>query len=255
MPEMITLLGVAMPLGPKVFAAVAVVFVAGVIRGFTGFGSALLIVPALAVLYGPVEAVVIEILLESPVSLGLLWGAIRVAERKTVLPMLGMFLLFVPVGTVLLTTISPDIVRICISVFVLTMVAILSLQTRMVALVSPKVTLIAGMVSGVAQGMTGMAGPLFATALLARGESARLTRANIIVMAAAIIAISVVSFASFGLISRRTLVLAMVTSPAMLSGVWMGAVLFGRLSHWNLRGGILVFLAVTALATLFQALG
>lgn len=254
MPETITLLGVTMVLGPKVLAAVVAVFIAGVIRGFTGFGSALLIVPALAMLFGPVEAVVIEILLEIPVSLGLLWAAARVAERRTVLPMLGMFVLFVPVGTVLLTVINPDIVKICISVFVLTMVLILSQQARMATLVSPRASLVSGAISGVSQGMTGMAGPLFATALMARGEAARLTRANIIVVAAAIIAISVVSFAAFGLITRRTLVLALVTSPAMLLGVWAGAALFRHLSHWNLRGAILIFLAMTAVASLFQAL-
>ena len=40
-----------------------VVLIAGIIRGFTGFGSALLAVPALATIYGPVEAVVIEVLI------------------------------------------------------------------------------------------------------------------------------------------------------------------------------------------------
>lgn len=254
MPETITLLGVTMALGPKILAAAAAVFIAGIIRGFTGFGSALLIVPALAMLFGPVEAVVIEVLLEIPVSLGLLSAAAQVAERKTVLPMLGMFVVFVPVGTALLSVIDPDIAKICISMFVLAMVLILSKQSSMAALLSPRASLISGAISGVSQGMTGMAGPLFATALMARGETARLTRANIIVVAAAIIAISVVSFAAFGLITRRTLVLALVTSPAMLLGVWAGAVLFRRMSHRNLRGAILIFLALTAVTTLLQAL-
>ena len=97
-----------------------VVFVAGIVRGFTGFGSALLAVPALAVIYGPVQAVVIEVLIEVPVCLGLLPTAVKHAERRTILPMIAMFFLFVPVGAVLLTTINPDLVKIFISLFVLT---------------------------------------------------------------------------------------------------------------------------------------
>ena len=54
-----------------------VVYFSGIIRGYTGFGSALLTVPALAILFGPVQAVAIEILIEIPVSIGLLPKAIK----------------------------------------------------------------------------------------------------------------------------------------------------------------------------------
>ena len=93
-----TILGFNLELGVEVYAILVVVLLAGVIRGFAGFGSALLTVPVLSMLYGPVQAVVIAVLLEVPTSLGLLPIAIRGADRKTVFPMLIMFVLFVPVG-------------------------------------------------------------------------------------------------------------------------------------------------------------
>ena len=96
MPETITILNATIDLDSKLLLLFVVVYIAGIIRGFTGFGSALLTVPALAVLYGPVEAVIIEVLIEIPVSLGLLPVVLRKAERKTVLPMLLMFIVFVP---------------------------------------------------------------------------------------------------------------------------------------------------------------
>ena len=68
-----------------------VVYFSGIIRGYTGFGSALLTVPALAILFGPVQAVAIEILIEIPVSIGLLPKAIKSFEKKTVLPILLTF--------------------------------------------------------------------------------------------------------------------------------------------------------------------
>ena len=94
-----------------------VVYFSGIIRGYTGFGSALLTVPALAILFGPVQAVAIEILIEIPVSIGLLPKAIKSFEKKTVLPILLTFVIFVPLGTFLLILIDPDIVKIVISLF------------------------------------------------------------------------------------------------------------------------------------------
>ena len=63
-----------------------------------------------------------------------------------------------------------------------------------------------------------------------------------------------ISFFLVGLISLQAVVYAALSTPAILLGVWTGAILFNRFSHLNLRGIILAFLAVTAIVTLFQAL-
>lgn len=252
MPEMINLFGLSIALDMQLVILFAIVFVAGIIRGFLGFGSALLTVPALSMLYGPAQAVVIGVLIEIPTSLGLLPVAIRESERRTVWSMLLTFVVFVPVGALLLKAVDPELMKTVISFLVLAMVGIIALQDRMVLFLSRFGTLFAGAVSGVAQGMTGMAGPLFVTALLARGESAILTRANIVASAGGLIAISVISFWAVGLITRETIIYTSLATPSILLGLWAGSVLFRRLSNWNLRGIILVFLAVTAVVTLFR---
>ena len=252
MPEMIDLFGLSVALDMQLVILFAIVFVAGIIRGFLGFGSALLTVPALSMLYGPAQAVVIGVLIEIPTSLGLLPVAIRESEPRTVWSMLLTFVVFVPVGALLLKAVDPALMKTVISFLVLLMVGIIALQDRMVLFLSRFGILFAGAVSGVAQGMTGMAGPLFVTALLARGESAILTRANIVASAGGLIAISVISFWAFGLITTETIIYTSLATPSILLGVWAGSVLFRRLSHWNLRGIILVFLAVTAVVTLFR---
>ena len=212
---MVELFGFSVVLDIKLALMCTVVFVAGIIRGFLGFGSALLIVPALSVLYGPALAVVIGVLIEIPTSLGLLPVAIRQAERRTVTKMLLTFLVFVPVGTLLLKSVNPEWMKVVISLVVLVMVGIIALQERMVVLLSHFGTLFAGATSGVAQGMTGMAGPLFVTALLARGESAIQTRANIVALAGGLITISATSFIlachSSGCMGRIRLVSTSIT--------------------------------------------
>ncbi|MEM7196473.1 MAG: sulfite exporter TauE/SafE family protein [Pseudomonadota bacterium] len=229
-----------------------IVFVAGVIRGFLGFGSALLTVPAVAVLYGPTQAVVFGVLIEIPTTLGLLHVAVRDSERRTVGSMLVTFIVFVPIGTLLLKVVDPDLMKVVISVLVLVMVGMLALQDRMILFLSQFGTLATGAISGVAQGMTGMAGPLFVTALLARGESAVRTRGNTVALAGGLITVSVISFSTFGLITAEVLFYTILASPSILLGVWAGSILFRRLSHWNLRRIILVFLAITAVVSLLR---
>jgi len=250
LPEIVTLYGIPVALDWQLALLFAIVFLAGIIRGFAGFGSALLAVPALAVLYGPAQAVVIEVLLEIPVTLGLLPIAVRDAERRTVLPMLAMFVLFVPLGALLLKAVDPQLMKVGLSILVLIMVAIMAQQERLASFLSQKAILFAGALSGIAQGMTGMAGPLFVTALLARGEDVTLTRANIIALAGGLITISVISFWAVGLMHLQTVIYAALATPAIMLGVWTGSQLFQRMPHWNLRGIILVILAVTAVVTL-----
>lgn len=251
---MIDLFGLSVALDMQLLVLMVIVFVAGIIRGFLGFGSALLTVPALTLLYGPAQAVVIGVLIEIPTTLGLLPVAIRESERRTVWSMLLTFVVSVPAGALLLKAVDPELMKIVISFLVLAMVGVLALQDRMVLFLSRSGTLIAGAVSGLAQGMTGMAGPLFVTALLARGENAILTRANIVALAGGLISVSVISFWIVGLITAETVIYAVLATPSILLGVWAGSVLFRRLPGWNLRGIILIFLALIAVATLARTL-
>ncbi|MEM7208109.1 MAG: sulfite exporter TauE/SafE family protein [Pseudomonadota bacterium] len=252
MPESLDLLDPSVAIDLRLVMLFAIVFVAGVIRGFLGFGSALLTVPAVAILYGPAQAVVFGVLIEIPPSLGLLNVAIRDAERRTVWPMLLAFVAFVPVGTLFLKTTDPELMKNLISFLVLVMVGIIAVQDRMVLFLSRTGILFSGAVSGFTQGMSGIAGPVFVAALLARGESAALTRANTVALAAGLIAVSVISFWIAGLITTETIIYTILATPSILLGVWAGAVLFRRLSHWNVRGIILAFLAITAVFTLLR---
>lgn len=230
-----------------------IVFIAGIIRGFTGFGSALLAVPALAMLYGPAQAVVIEVLIEIPVTLGLLPTAVREADRKTVLPILAMFVIFVPLGALMLSLANPDYVKIGIGLFVLFSVLLMTQHHKIAGLFTPKSSYIVGALSGTTQGLTGMGGPLFATALIARNDPNARTRANIAAVAGGIIILSVVSFAIVGLITAPVLISAALACPAILLGVWTGTILFRSHSHRNLRGLLMGLLVAIAVVTLWDS--
>ena len=77
---MMELFGIEIALDYKLAVLAVAVVVGGIVRGFTGFGSALIIIPALTILFGPRQAVAMHIVMEIPVLLNLLPAAIRHAE-------------------------------------------------------------------------------------------------------------------------------------------------------------------------------
>ena len=67
--------------------ALGAVFVGGLFRGFAGIGAALIIVPALTLVYSPVTAVVLMSLIEIPGALQLARTAVREADWRGLAPL------------------------------------------------------------------------------------------------------------------------------------------------------------------------
>ena len=229
-------------------------FLAGVLRGFNGFGSALLSVPALSFVLDPAHAVVIATLTEIPVVLLLLPTVRRHANRSTTLPMILAFMIFVPIGAFALTSIDPTPMKIALCLFVLGMLGVLAKQDNIAAFMNRKTLIVAGALAGFSQGLTAVASPIFATAMIARGEDTQTTRANIIALAAVLIALSLISFGWLGLLTMQALVTAALVLIPLTVGVFCGQSLFNRASHLNLRPLFLGLVALTATSTLIQAL-
>ena len=229
-------------------------FLAGILRGFNGFGSSLLSVPALSFVIDPAQAVAIATLTEIPVVLLLLPSVIRHANAATTMPMVLAFVIFVPIGAFALTSIDPTPMKIALCLFVLIMLGILAKQDHIATFFNRKTLVAAGAFAGFSQGLTAIASPIFATAIIARGEDMQTTRANIIALATALITLSLISFGWFGILTLHTLTTAMIILIPLALGVCCGQGLFNRASHLNLQPVFMGLVALTALSTLTQEL-
>ncbi|MEM1384116.1 MAG: sulfite exporter TauE/SafE family protein [Pseudomonadota bacterium] len=245
------ILGVSIALDLWTAAALAAVLLGGFVRGLVGFGSALAMVPVLALVFGPRAAVAMHAIIEIPVILSLLPTAVRDAERRTVAPMLLALLLTTPVGALVLSQTDPGWMRVAISVVVLLMVLILSLQGRFNLFVGRIGTYGAGGIGGFVQGATGLGGPPVVAALLARGDLAATARGNVITVMSSMIALTVLLFAAYGLVTREVLVLGTLAAPFCLLGSLLGARAFRLLKSGLFRPIVLAVLSVSALASLF----
>ena len=103
----------------------AAAFAGGFIRGFVGFGGAVLLILAMSAIIGPREAVAIAALAGLPPMLQLLPAAIRSGERSFAIPFGLASFIGAPLGTWMLVSIAPEVMKIAIAVFVLFTVAVL----------------------------------------------------------------------------------------------------------------------------------
>jgi len=102
-------------IGPVSYAGLAIVagavLLAGFIRGFVGFGAALIIVMVLSAVYGPVMAVPAANLTGLPATFQLLPAAVHDSDWRFVLPFGLASFLIATLGVLVLISLDPAIMR------------------------------------------------------------------------------------------------------------------------------------------------
>lgn len=210
----------------SLLAAILATTVAGVMRGYSGFGTAVILAPIYSLLWGPRAGIPVMLLMELLVSLQLLPGAIKDADRRVVLPLGGAAAVATPMGAWVLLTADPEALRRFIGGFVLVFGLLLMSGWRYHGSRPLPLNLLVGTIAGLLKGSTGMSGPPVILYLLAGLEEAKRHRANLILFFATIAIISVVPPLLGGLIDLAVLVRLAVLLPVMAVSVPIGARLF-----------------------------
>ncbi|WP_340107555.1 sulfite exporter TauE/SafE family protein [Pikeienuella sp. HZG-20] len=204
----------------------AVVACAGLLRGFAGFGSALLIVPALSLSIGPTVAVAIATMLEGVATMLLLPAALKRADRRMMLIMSPCAAMAIPVGHALLVGLDPTLSNIAISGAILAMTAMIVAGARLPLRHSSAGHAVAGGLLGFFTGFGGVGGPPLVLYILAGGASPATKRASIITVSSISLTIALFSTAYFGLLTREALQGAAVLTPVFLLGGVAGSYAF-----------------------------
>ena len=93
---------------PEVLAlAIAIAAIAGIVRGITGFGGAMVMSPPMALLLGPLAAVPVVLLLESVAATPMWVQNRRLVRWRLIGPILDMGVHTVPLGTWVLLSVDP----------------------------------------------------------------------------------------------------------------------------------------------------
>ncbi len=234
----------------RLYAAALATALAGVMRGYSGFGTAVLLAPIYSTLWGPRVGVPVMLIMELIVSVQLLPKAFGDADRRVILPIGGAAFLATPLGAFILLTADGDLLRRFIGGFVLVFGLLLSSGWRYHGSRPLPLNIAVGTLAGLLKGATGMSGPPVILYLLAGPEEARRHRANLILFFATISVVSVIPPALGGLVGWTTAVKVLLLLPILTLCVPIGARLFHVVPDRWYRRAALAFLVTTGFVTL-----
>ena len=228
------------------FAAV----LAGVVRGFAGFGAGMLFTPIVSLAYEPRLAVAMLFVIDFVVAIPLLPKALRQYNIREVLPISIGATVTVPLGIYCLYSGDPVVLRYLISVVILVFVAILATGWRYRKPVSSLGFFGLGNLSGFLGGIATLYGPPILLFWMSRNTQSKTIRANIIIFFAYISLIAGLGLWTGNLLTREVFILSMVLLPVYSLAVWLGAHSFQFSNERFFRNLTYSLIAMVAISSL-----
>jgi len=230
----------------RLTALLAVAVVAGLVRGMSGFGAAMIYVPVASLLSGPQTAIVSVLLIDGLATLPLTWQARRLWRWREVLPLAIGAMLFVPVGAQLLVHADPETVRWAASLLILGLIGAVAAGWRYERPLPVPVTAAVGGASGLMGGLTGLAGPPVVLFCLGGKTPIMVLRANLFVFFTLIGLATAASYVATGLYTAPRLALGLLLLPLFGAGLVGGAKLARRIPERVFRAVALSLCALAA---------
>lgn len=238
-----------------VAGAAAMTFGAAYIRGLTGFGMAIILVPLLGLIVPPGEAVVLGILMQlliGPVGMKIILAD---ADRATAVPIALLAMATTPVGMVALDATTPDVARLLI-----TLVAV----GAFVAVLLPKqpeghrpgriAIAGTGISSGILTGFAAMPGPPVVPFYLRRHLEPKVARASMLLIFFGTAIAGTLAALWVGIATWRLFLLAAILFPPMWLGNYVGARHFGRVPPHIWQAMVAIMLGVAAVSAVVRLL-
>ncbi|MDB5314253.1 MAG: hypothetical protein JWO24_97 [Rhodospirillales bacterium] len=232
-------------------AAVFAVIIAGLMRGYAGFGTAILLAPIFSVLWGPRAGIPILLIIEMLVSVQLVPKTWRQANKRVIVPIGLAACLATPFGAYVLLTADAVVLKRAIGALVLVFGFLIMSPWRYHGTRPLALNVAVGVTSGLMKGATGMSGPPVILYLLSGMEAAREHRANLILFFASIAVVSVLPPLIAGLIDANVVLRTLALLPVMLVAVPLGARLFHVVpERWYRRFAFTILVVVGTIALL-----
>ena len=237
--------------GPELALALAIVLVGSTIMSLAGFGIGMVISPVLLLIADPQSVVMTINSLSIPVQALLIFRERRdLTPVRNGAPLAVAGLVGVPVGALVLSSASPDVLRITIAIVILAL-AIPSLfhiqrPLPMTGVMGPIVGFLGAMlVTGLGVGI-----PVVALYLVNQGWSGWAVRITIGFYYLVVAIGAVVVYAATGLFTLDKVWMVLSLVPAVLLGSLLASVLFKGINERALRYVILAVIVLSSLTLL-----
>jgi uncharacterized membrane protein YfcA len=235
---------------PGLGGLIAAALVAGLVRGFSGFGTAMVFLPVAAQVVSPLWAIVTLVVMDIFGPLPNLRRAIKDAHRRDLVLLLCGTLCLLPVGLMALSAVAPEIYRWGLSAVSLVLVACLVLGLRYRGVLFPPLIAGIGGIGGFLGGAIGVPGPPVILFYMASTLPVQVVRANVLLYLFAFDVLLLLIVALRGDLLAVPVVLGLLLALPNIAGNVIGAAVFnpGRAGLYRVVAYVIV--TVSALAGL-----
>lgn len=212
------------PTGLAVILSAA--FLGGIVRGFSGFGTALIFLPISTPFLGPFGALIGLTIMDIFGPLPNLHRAWRVVDRGDLVRLASGCALLLPVGLWVLTQVEPEVFRYVVSCLALFMLAVLILGLRYHGRVGRAMVAGIGGAAGFLGGVAGLPGPAVIIFYMSRPLPVEVIRATILLFLFVFDFLILGYLTGMGRVTGPAVALGLVLSVPNLLGNWLGGWLF-----------------------------
>ena len=243
-----------MPGWVEMAVALAAVLTAAVVRGYSGFGFAMVGVTGMSLVMPPALVVPAVLLLEVAASVQLLprvwkdvsWVSLRCLFIGSVAA--------VPLGVFLLAHVPATPMRVAISLLVLATAMLLGRGFALKRMPGCRFTLWVGVLCGIFNGAAAIGGPPAILLYLSSPAAVEVSRASVIAYFFGINLVTLGVAGYRGLLTPDTFSLAGLCLVPLVAGLALGSRIFQRVDPVSFRRNVLLLLAALAIAGLLRSM-
>ncbi len=239
---------------PNLLAFLAVVlFIAGCVRGFAGFGAGMIFMPVATSVMLPSTAAAAFLFIDGIVALPLVIRAIRQCDWATVLPAVAGAVLFVHFGAWLLANADVLVLRWTIFAIVTGLLLLLVSGWRYDRKPTRPVSLGVGAVAGVLGGISQVSGPPVVAFWLSSARDTAIVRANLIMFFALASIGTFIAYTLNGFFTVEVLRLLVMAVPVYALAIFTGSKGFSKANpglYRMLAYGLIALAALTSMPAL-----
>jgi len=235
---------------PGLFWLIAAALAAGLVRGFAGFGTAMVYLPVAGQWLPPFEALTTLVVMDLIGPLPNVPRALRDGHLPDVARLAGGMALAMPLGVYVLSVVAPEVFRYGVSAVTGLLLLLLIGGFRYRGALNNALIYATGALSGLLGGSVGLPGPPVIMLYMASGHPAKIIRANITLYLIASVAALLALFAAFGQLVVAAIGLGLVVAVPYLAGNILGARMFRPGAERAYRAVAYTVIAISALSGL-----
>lgn len=236
----------------NIIALSVIIFIASVVRGFTGFGLALVAVPLIQFIM-PVTDTAVFIAIINIIFSVIYYRRSRKLVKQQPLGRMALWTgIGVAAGTLILKYINPAYIQLVWGLLIIIIVFALTRGLNLRISSDAMAMTYSGLFGGLLAGATGITGPPVAIILSSMNTPKEKFNAIISIFIFFAVSYALLFYFVSGLIHRDTALLALCSVPALVAGLRTGDALVSRISQKTFTNVIYIVLIIMGIITLYK---